>query len=123
MRLSHWIKEQGGTAKVGQLLDIKRNAVYAWLAGTAIPRPITMQKLVVKSKGKVTYDDIINEYKANLARRKEKRAAARPAKGAKKPKVKNPAPAKTPKTVAKPAKLKSSKPAKAAKKKKVDPGF
>lgn len=98
MMLSTWIKKQGGTGAVGKLLNVERNCVYAWLHGTSIPRPITMQQVVKKSRGAVSYDDMIEEYKVNMAKKAKQATYKKPVSQVK--------PSKTPK----PKKKKTSSP-------------
>jgi hypothetical protein len=62
MLLSTWIDKNGGTLKTGSLLGMKRNCVYAWRHGVALPRPMVMKTIVQKSGGKVTYGEMIDEY-------------------------------------------------------------
>jgi hypothetical protein len=110
MLLSTWIDKNGGTLKTGSLLGMKRNCVYAWRHGVALPRPMVMKTIVQKSGGKVTYGEMIDEY---LTRRKKfstagkKKTVAAVKKNGKAKFVKN---KKTTKTVGK-------------KKKSVDAGF
>jgi predicted CopG family antitoxin len=62
MLLSTWIDKNGGTLKTGKILGIKRNAVYAWRKGLALPRPAAMKAIVKVTHGKVSYTDMIEEY-------------------------------------------------------------
>ncbi len=72
MNLTQWIKKTGGPAKAGKLLNVQRNAIHAWLAGKALPRPDTMQKIVRVSKKSVTYDEMINENRGKRAAHRTK---------------------------------------------------
>lgn len=101
MLLSAWIEKNGGTLKTGNLLGVQRNVVYAWRRG-GLPRAALMKTIVTKTKGRVSYADMIEGHLA-------KRTAA----------VK-----KTPKATKKTLKAVKGKPvAKKAKSKKIDPGF
>lgn len=103
MNLSSWIEKNGGTGPTAKLLGVKHNNVFAWKAGTCIPRPGMMKAIVTKSRGKVGYAEIVEGYldsKAKTAKPVTKGKTAKPAKKA-------------------PAKLKGKK----KKTVKVDPGF
>lgn len=108
MLLSTWIDKNGGTMKTGNLLGLKRNVVYAWRKGVALPRPAAMKAIVTKSGGRVSYGEMIDEY---LAKKKNGKATKKVIKTASKKKS-------TGKTT-KPSKATPKK----AKGKKVDPGF
>jgi DNA-binding transcriptional regulator YdaS (Cro superfamily) len=95
MKLSAWVREIGGNKEAGRFLGVERNCAYAWVKGTALPRAHVMKAIVQKTRGKVTYKDMVDEYL-------EKRASGK-------------------KKTVKKKKAKSKKPAK--KKVKVDPGF
>lgn len=56
-----WIDSQGGPRKVAHMLGSDSSLVSNWLSRVAIPRPLTMREIVKRSKGRVTYDDIIDE--------------------------------------------------------------
>jgi hypothetical protein len=83
MNLSQWIDKNGGTVKTGNLLKIKRNCVYAWRKGIALPRPEVMVLIKRKSAGKVTIDEMVTEYvgrrpkvRRKLADRKRRKKSA-----------------------------------------------
>ncbi len=62
MLLSTWIDKNGGTGKTGLLLGLRRNCVYAWRHGRALPRAAVMKAIVKKSGGRVSYSDMVDEY-------------------------------------------------------------
>ncbi len=71
-KLESWIKKSGGTQGVSKILGVKRSAVYSWLDKSVLPRPVVMQRIVIKSKGAVTYDAMINSYRGARAALKAK---------------------------------------------------
>lgn len=83
MKLSTWIDQTGGTVKSAAALNVKRNVVYAWRKGVAMPRPFTMQAIVKHTRGKVSYDEIINEYRTKREEGKAKKKAKTPKPNAK----------------------------------------
>ena len=87
MLLSQWIEAQGGPEKVSATLGVKRNCVYAWKAGRAIPRVQHMKTIVTKSKGKVSYEEMINPYLAMVSKQAKGKKTPK-AKAVKKPKAK-----------------------------------
>ncbi len=90
MLLSAWIEKNGGTGKTGNLLGFKRNCVYAWLHGIALPRPAVMKDIVKKSAGAVTYAEMIDEHLAcKKARALRPKAVARKKKSSAKTKKKS----------------------------------
>lgn len=80
MYLTTWIDKTGGTLQTAKFLGIKRNAVYAWRHGVAFPRPATMKLIVDRTRGRVSYKEMIEEY---VARKKKAapKAKATKAKG------------------------------------------
>lgn len=61
MTLRDFIYKHGGPDRAGQKLGVKAHAIRIWLRGTGTPRPRTMQLIFKLSKGKVSYDTIIEE--------------------------------------------------------------
>lgn len=62
MKLSVWIKEKGGNTMAARFLGVERNCAYAWVEGISLPRAHVMKLIVQKSKGKVTYKEMVDEY-------------------------------------------------------------
>ena len=60
MNFATWIHANGGVKGVSRKLNLDVPRVQTWVDKKACPRPLIMQKLVRMSKGKLSYDDIIN---------------------------------------------------------------
>ncbi len=88
MTLTDWVKLQGGYRKTGKLMGVAESCVNAWLRGRSLPRPDLMQRIVKLSKGKVTYDEMINATRGKRMRfyalARKKKMAAKKKKTAKK---------------------------------------
>lgn len=57
----NFVMQNGGLSEFGRKIGQSPQSVYAWLYTNVAPRPIVMQQIVKMSRGKLTYDDIINE--------------------------------------------------------------
>lgn len=68
MNFIKWIETQGGPRVVARKLGYESPAVHAWIKGVSSPKALAMQKIVRMSKGKVSYDDIINATKKRARR-------------------------------------------------------
>jgi hypothetical protein len=75
--LQNWVKVSGGTIRVSKMLGVKRSAVYAWMDKSVLPRPVVMQRIVRASKGKVSYDALIDSYRGAKSAKKGKRKAGK----------------------------------------------
>lgn len=62
MQFRKWIKEVG-PEKVASLLGVNVRTVYFWLEKKATPTITTMQRIVLITRGRVTFDRIISETK------------------------------------------------------------
>lgn len=62
MKLSTWIDSNGGNAATGKILGIQRNVSYAWRNGVALPRPEMMRAIVKKTRGRVSYGEMVEEF-------------------------------------------------------------
>lgn len=58
-----FISKNGGTIGISKRLGVTRNAVYAWITRKVLPQAITMQRIVKLSKGRVSYDSMIDSYR------------------------------------------------------------
>ena len=61
MKLSSWVKREGGRERVAKLLGVTPVAVHHWLSGRATPKWSTAYKIMELSKGKVTAREIAEE--------------------------------------------------------------
>jgi DNA-binding transcriptional regulator YdaS (Cro superfamily) len=77
MKLSAWVKEIGGNKAAGEFLGVERNCAYSWVKGTALPRAHVMKAIVQKTRGKVTYKDMVDEYLEKRASGKKKKAKSK----------------------------------------------
>jgi hypothetical protein len=68
MKFEKWVKSQGGTTHVAAKLGVTSMAVQQWLLAKASPRALTIQKLILMSKGKLSFDDIIHATKKGVKR-------------------------------------------------------
>lgn len=119
MLLTQWIDKNGGAGPTSALLGLKRNAIYAWRIGRALPRPEAMAKIYTRTKGRVSYKEMVEEHldrKAKLATKKKK-----PGKIIKSPKLS--ALKKKQHKVLKQAIRKEAAKAKKKRTAKIDPGF
>ena len=58
MQLEKWIEEENKTQQeVAEALGTTQGCVSRWCAGTAIPRPKMMTKIIDLTSGKVTAND------------------------------------------------------------------
>lgn len=76
MKLATWIDKNGGTGKTAKILGVKRNNVYAWHRGLALPRPRLLKLITVKSNGRVGMVEMINDHLVRLDRKKTKTVKA-----------------------------------------------
>ncbi len=60
--LGHWIAEKGGRHAVAELLDVHESAIRHWLRLRNFPRPEQMAKIRKLSKGKVSFDEVIDHH-------------------------------------------------------------
>lgn len=65
MTLTTWIRQQGGTTKVGRLLKVSSQRVHAWTTYTALPQATIMQRIVRLTHGRVSYAAMIEDYIQN----------------------------------------------------------
>ena len=63
MKLEEWIFKQGGIRTVARKLQITPMTIVHWLNKDCYPGALTLQKIVKLSKGKLTYDQIIDSIK------------------------------------------------------------
>lgn len=61
MKLSQWVRRQGGPVAVARLLETTPHAVRYWLNGINTPRVATMLRIVALSNGEVTIPEIVRE--------------------------------------------------------------
>ncbi len=61
MKLSEWVRKEGGAVPVALKLGTTPHAVRYWLKGIFTPRPKTMLQIVALSKGKVSLAEIVIE--------------------------------------------------------------
>lgn len=59
MKFQTWVKEQGGPNELAVKLGTSPQRVTHWLNRVATPRPPMLVRLVVMSRGKLTYSEII----------------------------------------------------------------
>lgn len=64
MTLQQYIKTKG-CRQLAQELSIAPNTVYSWLRFRNCPSPQWMHQLVKMSKGKVSYQEIVEQYLKN----------------------------------------------------------
>lgn len=55
-----WIADTGGARHVAVLLGTTERSIYHWKAAINSPNAMTLQKIVTLSKGKVSYQDILD---------------------------------------------------------------
>jgi hypothetical protein len=77
MKLSTWIDKNGGTTRTGEILGVQRNCVYAWRKGVALPRAIVMKKIKDRTRGAVSYDEMIEEFLAKKGLRAKSKPKAK----------------------------------------------
>lgn len=63
VKLSEWISANGGRDAVARQLGVTEEAIHYWLRKRITPRVETMQRIVELSKGKVSFEEIIEETK------------------------------------------------------------
>ena len=63
MKFAKWVKYYGGPTKLAEKLDYKLSTVTAWLKGYNTPDVFDTQAMVRLSRGMLTYDALIKEYK------------------------------------------------------------
>lgn len=61
MKFKAWIIQKGGAGVVAEMLGVTPHTVRTWLRSEATPRPKVMTKVIVESRGRVRYQDIIQE--------------------------------------------------------------
>lgn len=64
MQLSTWIEKEG-PKKVAKDFGVDPSTVSFWRKGKSLPRPHHMAQIVKRSKGKVTFANIIEHFLAN----------------------------------------------------------
>ncbi len=67
MNLTQWIEKNGVTG-IANYLKINRSVVGHWKGGKVLPRPEMMQVIVKRTKGQITYAEMIEEYLTESAR-------------------------------------------------------
>lgn len=64
MTLSDFIKSLGGDEAAAVLLDVEPRTVMSWRLGDRTPRPSMAQKIVARSEGRITLEDIYTQERA-----------------------------------------------------------
>jgi len=62
MTLVEWIEKQGGPSKTARLLGCDKGTVSQWNRMQALPKDETKVKILLLSKGKVTFNDMIKPF-------------------------------------------------------------
>lgn len=63
MKFEEWVFKQGGIRDLARKLQITPMTIVHWFNKDCFPSALTLQKLVKMSKGKLTYDSIIDSIK------------------------------------------------------------
>lgn len=61
MKLRAWMDSRGGISAVARETGIHRVTLHRWLARTHMPHALELEYLVKMSRGKLTYQGLINE--------------------------------------------------------------
>lgn len=59
-KFMRWVETNGGRAATARKLGIAPMRVQHWVAGENGPQALLMQRIVKMTRGRVSYDDIIN---------------------------------------------------------------
>lgn len=79
--LKDWIYENGGFAETARLLGISDQTPRKWFYHEYVPNLVTMNRIVTLSKGKLTYQSIIDSIKIEAKKYKAEKAKRQKARG------------------------------------------
>lgn len=66
LHLRNWIDKFGGIPKLAKELEVSEHTVRLWLRGDGCPRAITMTRIILMSKGTLSFQQIFKESTRNL---------------------------------------------------------
>jgi molybdenum-dependent DNA-binding transcriptional regulator ModE len=62
MNLSKWIEKNGGINRAAKQLGVSIHRVYAWQAYACLPKAAMMRQIFEKTRGAVSYKELVDEY-------------------------------------------------------------
>lgn len=69
LHLKNWIDKYGGIPAIAKELEVTEWTVRVWLRGDGSPSAMNIMKLIVLSKGKLSFQQIYKETSRNLVKR------------------------------------------------------
>jgi hypothetical protein len=63
MTLRDWVHQAGGNERVGEMLGVSPATIRGWFYQRSTPLPLVMREIVRRSRGAVTFDQIVAETK------------------------------------------------------------